>query len=397
MSTDTYHPARGVQFAHFDFAAPVGPKRKTMTLHGATHRSQRNVPQSAEPRRLRNLTEILDEADREPAASQHISEPQPPKWLLGNRPLVKAAALAWHRQASTSDGRRALCHSPALACGVISLHRDLRDVWPLYRSAVIEFLNCEYGVDRLVGIVEHTDETHPHIHFYAVPRPGDDFGTVHPGYAASRLARKHRAQPAFGEVPALKANSVGRAFRDAMRALLDRLHAATGVRFGLERSSVKRRRETRPVYLAQREASAIKAKATAEAMEIAAAARAKAEVVEIQLAEAKKLYAKAVERAKIVTRREAELETAPSVVDEKRRLALEAQLAAAQAQIHDLKARERFAAEEAARRNASFLIEVEDGPGINVMKMSADDIKHASRHSEQRSAMRRKPSPRGEG
>ena len=46
--------------------------------------------------------------------------------------------------------------------------------WPRFREATVAWLKQQYG-ERLRSVVEHTDEAHPHLHFYAVPLPGERF------------------------------------------------------------------------------------------------------------------------------------------------------------------------------------------------------------------------------
>ena len=77
------------------------------------------------------------------------------------------------------------------------LPAEQRQDWPRFREATVAWLRQQYG-ERLRSVVEHTDEAHPHLHFYAVPLPGERFQVLHPGRQAAaekgppRGKRAHR-------------------------------------------------------------------------------------------------------------------------------------------------------------------------------------------------------------
>ena len=247
------------QFGHVSWAARAGAKKRTSRRENSM--TTRDIGWSAQ--------DIASEAMRIEGHCEHVESPEPPRVLYGVNAL-KAAEMAakWGDQATTTSGgkKRALQrNAPVMACGVISWPRERMDEWPAYRDATVEALKEKYG-DRLKSVVEHLDERHPHVHFYAVPRPGEDFGVVHEGYAASREARK------------TPENKIRTAFRDAMKGWQDWLHAAVGQPFGLERIGPARERRERDEQLrlraiedAQKAAAAAReAEAQAEAMRDAA-------------------------------------------------------------------------------------------------------------------------------
>lgn len=222
-------PATTPQFANLRQAAPTAPKAK-----GAD--------------KLWSIKEILNESSRKPGYCPHVDEPQEPAWHRGSRAEVEARAEAWHQQAKTADGKRVRSTSPGLACAVISLPRRRMEGWPAYRDDTIAFFVRTYS-NRVAGIVEHIDEAHPHLHIYLVPRDAEGFGVVHPGYAASRAARR------------LPGNHVTLAFNGAMSAWQDDFHAAVSSRHGLERLGPKRMRMERTEWTRNAAAEkAVKAK-----------------------------------------------------------------------------------------------------------------------------------------
>jgi len=219
------------QFGHISWAARVQLKKRTSrTENGMT---TRDIGWSAQ--------DIASEAMRIDGHCEHVEHPEPPRVIYGVDALAAAdQAMAWGDQAKTTTGKgteRALQrNAPVMACGVVSWPRERMDEWPAYRDATVDALKDRYG-DRLRSVVEHLDERHPHVHFYVVPRPGESFGAVHEGYAASREARK------------TPENKIRTAYQDAMKRWQDWLHAATGVRFGLERIGPARERRERDEHM----------------------------------------------------------------------------------------------------------------------------------------------------
>lgn len=121
--------------------------------------------------------------------------------------------------------------APILACGVISLPRERIVEWQAFRDHSIKQLEQKYG-KRLISVIEHLDESHPHFHFYLVPKIDEDFGAIHPGYAASRAARKRDG------------NLIRSSYNKAMREWQDWIHDVIGVPFNLARIGPRRARQS---------------------------------------------------------------------------------------------------------------------------------------------------------
>jgi hypothetical protein len=136
-------------------------------------------------------------------------------------------------------GRRRRVDTPCLMAIVVSLPRDLSDGWRDYRDAVIAYFESIH-LGCLVAAVEHLDEAHPHVHLYVVPKPTDDFGSVHPGFRARREAKQN------GDKRTRKA------FIDAMRAWQDALYDALRSIAELLRLGPMLKRLTRAGLLAKR-------------------------------------------------------------------------------------------------------------------------------------------------
>jgi hypothetical protein len=190
-----------------------------------------------------SASDILDEVDRVPGACDHVAEPLKPAWLYGSRADIESAGAAWlsgtFTDAKSSKKffkRKVRSDSPWLTAGVVSLPSDRLNDWPKFKAETLKHLKKKYGV-RLVGVVEHLDEPHPHLHYYAVPLPGESFGVVHEGYKEKNDARQ------AGIV------ITDTFFKEAMRKFQDEFFDAVGRPFGLTRLGPKRTRKTREEWL----------------------------------------------------------------------------------------------------------------------------------------------------
>lgn len=261
----------GFQFAHVDWSARTGAKKKT--AHKNNGNSTRNKSWSAR--------EIADEAERIDGACDHVENPQPPTLIYGMMPHQAVdQSEKWAEsqgdtyQKKTKKGivtieRGYRADAPVMAGGVVSFPREREAEWPAFRDESLRWLKNHYR-ERLLSVVEHLDERHPHLHFYAVPLPGEDFGAVHAGYGARQESRGK------GE----KAGETITAFKTAMKAWQDDFHSAVASKFELARFGPKRERKDRESALAdrdRREIEAEKARLSDRQHEIAAAEKTLAE------------------------------------------------------------------------------------------------------------------------
>ena len=235
------------QFGHMNWAARVSLKKQTYRGKGSS--KTRETGWSAQ--------ELADEAERKPGACDHVESPQPPILIYGVMPSQAVAqATAWGDGATEGGEKRRTrlrSTSPVMAGGVISMPRSAEDVWPAYRDAAVEALKERYG-ERLLSVVEHVDEEHPHVHFYLVPKPGEGFGAVHDGYQARQEER--------AKGPGAKVKT---AYKEAMAAWQDWLYERVSSRFGLARIGPGRERLSREEYMRQKAiAQAVAEQAAAE-------------------------------------------------------------------------------------------------------------------------------------
>lgn len=214
----------GYQFIHLDGYARHGSQQTKKLKNGTIETSRKWSAQ-----------EIAAEAMRDIDACPHVADPKPPVRLYGCSPREAVQqAEAWADEATDGKGRKLRKDGLCLAAGVISLPAEMEADWPRFREAALQWLKKQYGV-RLLSVVEHTDEAHPHLHFYAVPLKGERFEVLHKGRSA---AAKKASEGA-------KKGAQNAAYREAMREWQDEFSNAVALDFGLSRLGPKRRRLTR--------------------------------------------------------------------------------------------------------------------------------------------------------
>jgi hypothetical protein len=181
-----------------------------------------------------SIGSILAEAQRLEGACPHVEKPVEPVHLFGC-PLdqVEAQAIQWAASSVDAIGRKLRKDGLCLLSGVVSAPDDMSgEDWASMKRDTIEWLNRD---GRLVSVVEHVDESHRHIHFYKLPRPGERFDDIHPGRSASAKAKAQ----------GLVKGEQNQAYKKAMRGLQDDFFQNVGVRYGLTRLGPAKRRLTR--------------------------------------------------------------------------------------------------------------------------------------------------------
>lgn len=212
------------------------------------------------------MASIVAEAERHPGACPHVATPARPHLLYGVSPAeAMKMAETWAAQTTDSRGHALRKDGLCLLGGVISMPPGTDEkLWNRYRDASLKWLKKHYG-DRLKGVIEHTDEPHPHIHFYAVPRVGERFDVLHDGLRAARLANPDRGKRDLpkAEKQAAKKEAL-LAYADGMRKYQGIFYEAVSRRFGLTRLGPGRRRLTRAEWKAEQEVAQALAKSYAD-------------------------------------------------------------------------------------------------------------------------------------
>ena len=225
------------------------------------------------------MSSVVNEAIREPNSIPHIDDPKPPVYIYG-KPLesLEATCEEWAASMTDAKGRKLRKDALCLAAGVVSMPDDTTpEAWETFRSDAVGHLQRKYG-DRLQTVIEHTDESHPHLHFYVVPLPGERFEVIHQGKAAAAEVKREGG---------LK-GAQNQAYKSAMRQYQDEFFEVVGIKNGLTRIGPGRRRLTREEWKLEQLQVETAAK-------IIAVAQDKVELSEVEAAEIKQ---KAADSAK---------------------------------------------------------------------------------------------------
>lgn len=203
----------GIQFVHISVYSLHPPKK---TSRGADRKWA--------------VRDVLAEASREPQACLHVPRPRPPILLHGpSLAELEAEIGAIHARSTDAAGRRLRKDASVLLAGVASYPRGGIE-YGYWKQCTLEWLQIEFG-EHLRTVVEHTDETHPHLHFYVVNPDGGNVKDLHPGFRAAKGAQTPKEQRL--------------AYNTAMRAFQDRFWEHVAGPSGLARLGPGRQRMSR--------------------------------------------------------------------------------------------------------------------------------------------------------
>ena len=208
------------------------------------------------------IKKVADEADRIPGSFPHVKPPEKPIIRFGtNANQAAKVAEKWAESSKDLSGHTLRQDGLCLLAGIISYPNEMTD-WENFRDSSIEWLKKKYG-DCLKSVVEHTDESNPHIHFYCVPRAGERFETIHDGRKASQEAK------AGGQLKGAQ----NAAFKEAMRGFQDEFSSEVAMSSGLTRIGPGRRRLTRVAWQREQQQAKFFANARAQHKQVRRKAR----------------------------------------------------------------------------------------------------------------------------
>lgn len=217
---------------------------------------------------------IFAELRRDPAACAHVTAPAPPVVVFG-RDIEDVEhdhdARAAAAKTTTAAGKQRAIRKDQHSVAVVVLSHPATseaaqadvtvaaDV-AAWEERSIAWLQRQFG-SRLVSVIRHEDESHPHLHAILLPDDAEMRAKLlHPGHPAKIAASE--AALAAGH-SARDANRLGdKAYVDAMRSWQDDYWEAVGLPCGLARIGPGRRRLSRGEW--QREQSAMRAVKRAE-------------------------------------------------------------------------------------------------------------------------------------
>ncbi|WP_323032867.1 plasmid recombination protein [Paracoccus sp. (in: a-proteobacteria)] len=268
------------------------PSGKAIFAHTQTYSLKGNS-------KSRSAGDTAAEGERLDGACPHVQNPQPPTILEGMRPM-EVVSLIERRMAEQNKLLRQLRKKqPDRKDELRSIRKDthvliasifsfpdtvaemVEEEYLRWRDDVIAFAKDDAACNgaEVMSIFEHRDESHPHLHIFAVPLCTD----VNMRMNAKLCHDGHRAQDQHMQNGLH--GSPSRSYRRAMRGWQDRYHEAVGSRHNQARTGPRRRRLDRAAWRAEverlgaqkktdqalrREAEAAQAADAAEARHLAA-------------------------------------------------------------------------------------------------------------------------------
>ena len=223
------------QFMHVELYSREEPAKKTIN-------KSKNINHKSDVRTT-NVDGVLSEMKRDVGFTSHLEAIAAPEVLYGSINALERSIERYEAEYKTTDknGKEKKLRKDAciLLAGVVSLDRADEEIWEEYKTKSIEYLKNKYG-ENLKCIVEHTDETNPHFHFYVVGNKDQDLNLLHDGkLAVSKLAKEDKK----------KLHQT--AYTEAMIKFQDDFYVQVSNKFGLSRTGEepRERYKSRPDYL----------------------------------------------------------------------------------------------------------------------------------------------------
>lgn len=226
---------------------------------------------SRKPNKIgQSVQQILDEAAREPEFSQHVESPKPPNLVYGMTPQqvrkkhdeIVAAGFVDATLADGSVARRGIRkdrHTVLTAVGSFPLLTSQvadgsvdREAYERWIELNVQWLKATFG-DRLVSVIEHVDEEHPHIHAFILPLgdPGCSARKLNPAWQVKEEAETLARESGKPSKEAVKLGNL--AYRARGRELQDQYFNEVGQPAGLTRVGPKRERLSREQWKQRKE------------------------------------------------------------------------------------------------------------------------------------------------
>ncbi|EPY7286374.1 hypothetical protein ACXEJE_005242 [Klebsiella pneumoniae] len=223
------------QFMHVELYSREEPAKKTIN-------KSKNLNHQSDVRTT-TVSGVLSEMKREEGFTSHLERVDAPQVLYGSIDALERSIERYEAEFKTTDknGKEKKLRKDAciLLAGVVSLDRADEEIWEEYKKSSIEYLKNKYG-ENLKCVVEHTDETNPHFHFYVVGNQKQDLNLLHDGkLAVSKLAKEDKK----------KLHQT--AYTEAMIKFQDDFYTKVSNKFGLSRTGEepRERYKSRPDYL----------------------------------------------------------------------------------------------------------------------------------------------------
>lgn len=224
-----------------------------------------------------SVEQVLEEAARAPAFSTHVKNPVPPETIFGV-PVEEVGRLhdemisAGSVEVQLKDGRIArrgirldrhtlltAVASYPLPTALVKATPKARADYERWRDYNVSWLKATFG-EKLVSVIAHWDEKHPHLHAYILPLddPACSARHLNPAWLAKEEAMEVARAAGHDDKATLKLGNA--AYRARAREIQDDYFEHVGVPCGLTRTGPKRRRLSRQQWAAEKAAAKMGAK-----------------------------------------------------------------------------------------------------------------------------------------
>lgn len=228
-----------------------------------------------------SVEQVLAEAARVPEYSKHVVDPRPPSLVYGvtadqvrrlHDEMVDSGAV----EVTLKNGRTArrgirkdrhtlmtAVASHPLSTHLVNTKADARADYERWRDHNLAWLKMRFG-DKLISVIEHWDEKHPHIHAYILPLddPTCSARQLNPAWQAKEEAMELARTAGHDDKAALKLGNA--AYRAKARELQDHYYEHVSLACGLTRTGPKRERLSRQQWKARKDAAKLTARISQE-------------------------------------------------------------------------------------------------------------------------------------
>lgn len=228
-----------------------------------------------------SVEQVLAEASRAPEYSKHVADPHPPSLVYGVtadqvRRLHDEMVAAGGVEVTLKDGRTArrgirkdrhtlmtAVASHPLPTDLVNAKPEARDDYERWRDHNLAWLKMRFG-DKLISVIEHWDEKHPHLHAYILPLddPTCSARQLNPAWQAKEEAMEVARAAGHDDKAALKLGNA--AYRARARELQDHYYEHVSLASGLTRTGPKRERLSRQQWKARKVAAKLTAQISQE-------------------------------------------------------------------------------------------------------------------------------------
>ncbi|MBD0864697.1 MAG: hypothetical protein GDA36_03350 [Rhodobacteraceae bacterium] len=217
-----------------------------------------------------SVQQVLDETERKPEYCEHVDGPQPPVVVYGIgvdevRSLHDDMVEKGGVKVTLKSGRQvrrgirkdrhtlmtAVASHP-LPTKLVKSDDAARKAYENWRGLNLKWLKSLFG-DRLVSVIEHWDEQHPHIHAYILPLddPSCSARRLNPAWQSKEEAMEKARAAGNNDKAALKLGNA--AYRATAREMQDDYYENVSIPSSLTRTEPKRERLSRGQWKARKE------------------------------------------------------------------------------------------------------------------------------------------------